>query len=997
VTFAAIDSLAEVARRARRLYAERVAGLPFVSPWWSAVIVTASSHRQGDRYQGEIQRRSHAGKLPPGVRYLVVPDIRDQRIGSGGATLNALHSLLPRHSNDLAGWWKTQRVLIIHSGGESRRLPQYSLSGKLFSALPVNTAWGDVSTVFDEMLAQSTTWAECLPCGLVVASGDVVLTFNAGDLDWARPGVSGVAMYQPAETGTQHGVYVTDGRGRVYRFLQKPSVADVRASGGLLEGGHVALDAGLLRFDSDVAARLSQIEFSDDLPYIDLYQHVTMGLTGQWTPGPDDSPVLHSLAAALTGVPFWCSTVSGDFTHVGTTRLFRNLMAGETNFSHVYSVQQRVGVITQPGLKSAGVVVDSVLSGGGELGPGAVAIECNLSSPVSLARGSILHGLEGVDGIAEAPEDTVLHQLPVMLPDGRKGVVIRVYGVDDDPKAAAAVATWFGRPVMEELRCRGIEPAEVWPGLPAGDWTLWNARLFPLSPVEEAWACARWLLGFESRYSVSQWRESERLSLSSSAEWTDVAALKAARARRMHSNWKLTALTLAASGSDIKPLLAHAPGIAPLIETAHALRAQARALGTSSLTEAASRDYMASMFFAQAGLEDDADRSRDSAFQLVARAVLAGSCGALSVPEPRWKHREVTVEGPARIDLGGGWSDTPPFCLDWGGTVVNVAIEIDGYPIRTTVRRLDQPVVRCKLGEESGGVEFHSCREILRPAVPGDAFSIPRTALQMTDAFHDDRKLENVLDAFGGGIEIETFVRLPMGSGLGTSSILAATTVRALAGMLGLSPSNQDLSDHVMRLEQLMTTGGGWQDQAGGTYPGAKLISSGPGLCQRLRVQPIVWPEEREAAFESLLVLYYTGVQRIAKGLLQQVVGNYLSRDTTTVQVLHSIKTLALEMAYAMQDGDWDHLGELLDHHWRLNQRLDPNTTNSLINALLEKSRPYIRGAKLAGAGGGGFLMLLAKSPEAAGELKQALSAGDDGGTVCNWRIAKNGLSVHWR
>ncbi len=204
---------------------------------------------------------------------------------------------------------------------------------------------------------------------------------------------------------------------------------------------------------------------------------------------------------------------------------------------------------------------------------------------------------------------------------------------------------------------------------------------------------------------------------------------------------------------------------------------------------------------------------------------------------------------------------------------------------------------------------------------------------------------------------------------------------------------HQSLSDHVMRLEQLMTTGGGWQDQAGGIFPGAKLVASGPGLQQRLRVQPVSWNAEREAEFERLAVLFYTGIRRVARDLLQQVVGSYLARETACVQVLHSIKTLAMEMSYAMQEGDWDYLGELLNRHWELNKVLDPNTTNAPINALLDTVRPFTRGIKLAGAGGGGFLILLARS-EKVDELRQFLqeSARAAGGAVYDWRIARGGL-----
>ena len=217
---------------------------------------------------------------------------------------------------------------------------------------------------------------------------------------------------------------------------------------------------------------------------------------------------------------------------------------------------------------------------------------------------------------------------------------------------------------------------------------------------------------------------------------------------------------------------------------------------------------------------------------------------------------------------------------------------------------------------------------------------------------------------------------------------LAATVLKALLEMRGDEVAIQDLSDLVLSLEQFMTTGGGWQDQVGGIYPGAKLTMTGPGPRQRVRVEPVQCPAE----FAERFVLYYTGIRRIAKDLLSQVVGRYLAREVQAVQVLHSIKTLAVEMAYAMKESDWDYLGSLLDRHWQLNQVLDPHTTNAPINQLLEHVRPYISGAKLAGAGGGGFLMLLAKTPDDAKRLRGSLAALPGPGALYEWAVAPLGL-----
>ena len=616
------SDLAAILERTRRLYAARVAGLGSALPWWTAVIITASSKRQAERYEWEIYRRAEKGRIPEGTRFLVVPDLGDQRIGSGSATLHALRTLavegLVRNGagappTSVRQWWSGQRVLMIHSGGDSRRLPQYSLSGKLFSAVPVATPWGDASTVFDEMLALSTSWVERLDSGLVVGSGDVVLTFDSQSLNWQRAGVNGVAMRQPAETGTRHGVYVTDAEGRVYSFLQKPSLSELRAAGGLLEGDQVALDSGLLYFDAEVAARLTELagvtegeygapaltggilqagpETGGKTPALDLYAHFTMALTGQWKPGTGDAPALHALFDALRGVPFWCSLVSGDFTHVGTTSLFRRLMTGGTDFSRLCAVQKRLGVNRQPGVRSAGVVIDSVLSGGADLGADSVVIECNLPGRTSAGAGSVLHGLDGISDGIEIPEDVVVHQIPVLLPDGRRGTVIRSYGVEDDPKASATSggATWFGRPILEEMETLDLDPELVWPGLAPHERALWNAQLFPVTTIREAWACARWQQRLSSDFTAERWRQMERVSLATSAQMADASALDAARSRRSNEAWKILAVSLVDSGADVRPLLANAPATGTLAETAAALRLRAGQMEQLSPTESASR------------------------------------------------------------------------------------------------------------------------------------------------------------------------------------------------------------------------------------------------------------------------------------------------------------------------------------------------------------------------------------------------------------------------
>ena len=120
------------------------------------------------------------------------------------------------------------------------------------------------------------------------------------------------------------------------------------------------------------------------------------------------------------------------------------------------------------------------------------------------------HGLVESSGPMTVAEETVVHQIPVHLPDGRRGFVVRTYGVEDDPKTPV----WFGRPILEVLRTLDLNPEEVWAGIPQHERCLWNAQLFLFNNDEPP-----------------------RLSLATSTEYADSDALAEARDRRRDANW----------------------------------------------------------------------------------------------------------------------------------------------------------------------------------------------------------------------------------------------------------------------------------------------------------------------------------------------------------------------------------------------------------------------------------------------------------------------------
>ena len=188
---------------------------------------------------------------------------------------------------------------------------------------------------------------------------------------------------------------------------------------------------------------------------------------------------------------------------------------------------------------------------------------------------------------------------------------------------------------------------------------------------------------------------------------------------------------------------------------------------------------------------------------------------------------------PVRIDLAGGWTDTPPYSLMEGGNVVNIAIELNGQPPLQVYVKPSKTYNITLRSIDLGAMETVSTYDELRTFNQvGSPFSIPKAALVLA-GFHPDfsierfNTLEKQLQAFGAGIEVTLLSAIPAGSGLGTSSILASTVLGAINDFCGLNWDKQEIGSRTLILEQLLTTGGGWQDQYGGVLQGPPIILYG--------------------------------------------------------------------------------------------------------------------------------------------------------------------------
>jgi galactokinase/mevalonate kinase-like predicted kinase len=353
---------------------------------------------------------------------------------------------------------------------------------------------------------------------------------------------------------------------------------------------------------------------------------------------------------------------------------------------------------------------------------------------------------------------------------------------------------------------------------------------------------------------------------------------------------------------------------------------------------------------------------------------------------------------PVRIDIAGGWTDTPPYCLMEGGNVINFAIELNGQPpLQAYVRPSKEPRIVLR-SIDLGAMEVIETNEQLMDFMHvGSPFSIPKAALVLagfgqkvgiglngqTRTMHSQEvrespclsavNLKSQLEDFGCGIELTLLSAIPAGSGLGTSSILASTVLGALNDFCGLGWDKNEIGRRTLMLEQMLTTGGGWQDQFGGVLGGVKLLQTGRGFDQSPQVRWLPNDLWTQPEYRACHLLYYTGITRTAKSILAEIVRRMFLNHHAELSMLREMKAHTMEMYEAIQRNDFLQMGQLVRKTWQQNQALDSGTNPSEVAALTSLIDDLCLGYKLPGAGGGGYLYMIAKDPEAAARIKQIL------------------------
>lgn len=889
------------------------------------------------------------------------------RLGSGGGTTWLLEACRTAEDGGTAvpvqEWLAKEKRILLHAGGQSRRLPGYAPSGKILTPVPV-FRWARGQKLSQTLLSlQLPLYEEIMrkaPDSLhtLVASGDVYLRNSEPLQAIPEADVVCYGLWVDPALATRHGVFVSDRKApdQLDFMLQKPSLDEL----GHLAGTHLFLmDIGVWLLSDRAVELLMKHSYTPDgkqMKEYDLYSEFGLALGAH--PRIEDEE-LNALSVAILPLP------GGEFYHYGTSReLISSTLAVQNLVRDQRAIMQRK-VKPHPAMFVQNAEVCRPLTADNS----ELWIENSfIGKGWTLSDRHVITGVPENDWTLRVPSGVCIDVVPV----DSEGWAARPYGFNDPFKGdmADGETLFMGRSVGEWASERGVS-------LPAcGD--IQNAPLFPVCRnVDDLGLVMRWMVSEpELKEGRKIWEEAVRMSANRLSDEADLRRLFAQREAFRQKNWPMLAanhdksifyqLDLADAASEFVAgglaLPEALPEDAPLMKRIHDHMFRARVMQLSG--------------------DSRCDEEQQMAFSLL-REGLTGTIADEKQSPHLNVYRDQIVWGrsPVRIDLAGGWTDTPPYCMYAGGNVVNVAIELNGQPpLQVYVKPANEPHIILR-SIDMGARECISTWDELRDFKKvGSPFSIPKAALALAGfipefsagRFHS---LEEQLKAFGCGLEVTLLAAIPAGSGLGTSSILAATVLGALSDFCGLAWDKNEIGNRTLILEQLLTTGGGWQDQYGGVLHGLKLLQTGEGFHQNPSVR---WLPEylfTEPEYRACHLLYYTGITRTAKDILAEIVRGMFLNSGTHLGLLSGMKAHALDMYEAILRGDFTAYGKLVGKTWEQNKALDAGTNPPAVERLISRIQDYTLGCKLPGAGGGGYLYIVAKDPEAALQIRRLLTA----------------------
>ena len=911
------------------------------------------------------------------------------KLGSGGGTtwlLQAAYSDektgLP-HEVSFDVWLSKERRLLLHAGGQSRRLPSYGPSGKILTPIPV-FRWERGQRLSQDLLSLQIPLYQRImnvaPSRLhtMIVSGDVYIRCTQRLQTIPDADVVCYGLWLGPEIAKDHGVFVMSRHTPTVLecMLQKPSVETLN---DLQKNNLYLTDIGIwLLSDRAVKLLMKHSMRNGEVVNYDLYGEFGCCLGTNPTIEDDELADLKVAILPLAG---------GEFYHYGTTReiisstlAIQNLVNDQREIMHlsrkphpsmfVQNAQTRIKLTE----KNTEVWIEN---------------SC-VSEQWSLQNKHVITGVPENDWQIELRKGQCVDIVPI----GDRQWAVRPYGFNDKFRGQLCdnQTEFIGQPFVDWAKQRHL------PGFDDNNTDIQSAPIFPVvDNVSDMGLVLRWMLNEPSLQSGRMiWEDSLKLSADELSEKANLRRLTCQRHENRMKNWPFLASNYAhsvfyqvdldeaahdfAKGHIVEP---HPlPESEPLLTRIH------DAMFRSELERLKGKP---------------SNKNAEKAFSLLQEGLIEQVLEQKQNPRMTvFSDQIVWGRSPVRIDIAGGWTDTPPFCLMEGGNVVNLAIELNGQsPIQAYAKPCKEKHVVLHSIDLGASEIVETYDELANYKEVGSPFSIPKAALVLAGflpgySSESYSSLREQLEAFGCGIEVTMFSAVPAGSGLGTSSILASTVLGVLNDFCGLQWDKNEISRRTLSLEQLLTTGGGWQDQFGGILHGVKLLQTTRGFDQNPVVRWLPTGIFTQPEYQSCHLLYYTGITRTAKQILAEIVRKMFLNQHEELLMLREMKMLALEMADAIQCQDYERTGRLLRQNWLQNQALDSGTNPAEVRRLTDLVDDLCLGYKLPGAGGGGFLYMMAKDVEAAARIKQIILANqkNPNARFVRMSLSENGLQV---
>jgi D-glycero-alpha-D-manno-heptose-7-phosphate kinase len=308
----------------------------------------------------------------------------------------------------------------------------------------------------------------------------------------------------------------------------------------------------------------------------------------------------------------------------------------------------------------------------------------------------------------------------------------------------------------------------------------------------------------------------------------------------------------------------------------------------------------------------------------------------------------ILARAPLRISLGGGGTDLPSYASRYGGFVLSVAIDKYVYVC------VNRPAVDDAICLTYGARHEHvtSSREVVHDLV--------RPALQFVGM---ERNLE-----------ITSLADVPAGTGLGSSGAFVVALLTALHALRGDKVPTGALAEQAAHIEMDMAHHPvGKHDHFLASFGGIPCLEIGTG--GQVRVTPLTISASTLEALGSAVLLFYTGITRSSGNVLTEQARDTQAGNDRVLDSLHRTKDLGYRIKEALEQGDVERFGRLLDEHWQNKKQRSGSVSAPQLDEWYELARANgALGGKIMGAGGGGFFMFCCPSRDK-GRLREALTA----------------------